>query len=111
MVSNLLWIIIGMGLVTYIPRLLPLIAIKSEVIPPFLQAVLKNVPFAVLGALIFPSIFIIQSGSLLKMTWDDLAFGFIGGSVAFITAYLKWNITFVVLSSIAVLVLYNLVLN
>ncbi|GGH88169.1 branched-subunit amino acid transport protein [Pullulanibacillus pueri] len=109
MTSSVMWVILGMGIVTYVPRVLPLIAMHSEAIPPFLQAVLKNVPYAVLGALIFPSIFIINSGSLLKMTMPDFLFGFIGGSIAFVTAYLNWNITLVVLTSIAGLVIYHLI--
>jgi branched-subunit amino acid transport protein len=107
-VSNVFWIALGMGIVTYIPRMLPLVAIKASGVPPFLQGVLKNVPFAVLGALIFPSIFVIQSGSLLHITWNDFLFGLIGGAVAFFVSYLEWNIIFVVLSSIAVLTIYSL---
>ena len=108
MVSQVIWIILGMGMVTYIPRMLPLVAIKADGMPPFLQGVLKNVPFAVLGALIFPSIFIIQSGSLLHITWGDFLFGLIGGTVAFVVSYLEWNIIFVVLSAIGVLTIYSL---
>jgi len=108
--SQVIWVVIGMGIVTYIPRMLPLVVIKADGVPPFLQGVLKNVPFAVLGALIFPAIFTIQSGSLIHITWDDFLFGLIGGCVAFVASYLGWNIIFVVLSSIAVLTVYSLVI-
>lgn len=110
MVSNVIWVVFGMGLVTYIPRMLPLVAIKADGVPPFLQGVLKNVPFAVLGALIFPAIFTIQSGSLLHITWDDFLFGLIGGAVAFFVSYMEWNIIFVVLSAIGVLTIYSLII-
>lgn len=100
-----LWMILGMGAVTYIPRMLPLVAMKAEGVPPFLQGILKNVPYAVLGALIFPAIFVIHTGDLRHITTGDFLFGLIGGAVAFITAYLGWNIIFVVLSSIAILTL------
>ncbi|MGV3487280.1 MAG: AzlD domain-containing protein [Tuberibacillus sp.] len=109
MFSSAIWAIIGMAVVTYIPRMLPLVAIKADGVPPFLQGVLKNVPYAVLGALIFPAIFIINSGSLLHITLNDFLFGLIGGAVAFITSYLEWNIIFVVLSAIAVLTVYSLI--
>lgn len=108
MPNGLIWIIIGMGAVTYIPRMLPLVFIRTDVIPPFIQAVLKNVPFAVLGALIFPGIFIIQSGHLLSVTHRDLIFGLLGGGMAFITALLEWNIVLVVLSSILILAIYSI---
>ncbi len=108
MPNGLIWIIVGMGLVTYTPRMLPLVFIKTDGVPPFVQAVLKNVPFAVLGALIFPGIFIIQSGHLQSMSLNDLLFGLIGGGMAFVAAMLEWNIVFVVLSAIAVLAIYSL---
>jgi branched-subunit amino acid transport protein len=108
MPSGLIWIIIGMGIVTYLPRMLPLVLIRTDAIPPFVQAVLKNVPFAVLGALIFPSIFIIQSGHLVNITINDLVFGLLGGGVAFVAAFLEWNLVWVVLSSIVVLAIYSI---
>ncbi|WEG12002.1 AzlD domain-containing protein [Pullulanibacillus sp. KACC 23026] len=108
MAHNVMWIIVGMGLVTYIPRMLPLVAIQTDRIPPFVQAVLKNVPFAVLGALIFPGILVIQSGHLSGITMSDFLFGVLGGGVAFITAFLEWNIVFVVLSAIVVLMIYSI---
>ena len=50
-----IWLLIaGMTAVTYIPRLLPLILIKGEKIPARLRAFLSAVPFAALGALLFP---------------------------------------------------------
>lgn len=106
MLSPIFWMIIGMGAVTYIPRMLPLVVLKTERIPQFIQSVLKNVPYAVLGALIFPGIFIIHSSSIQTATFHDILFGVIGGAVAFIVAYLNLNIIFVVLSSILVLSIY-----
>ncbi|MCH1626844.1 AzlD domain-containing protein [Fredinandcohnia sp. SECRCQ15] len=90
--------IIGMALVTYIPRMLPLVVFNSVKLPPFLQGVLKNVPFAILGALIIPGIFTIN---------DDIWFGIIGAATAFIVAYLGANVIMVVLSAIVALSLYS----
>ena len=53
--------IIGMAAVTYVPRMVPLIAFESLKLPGFLERVLKNVPYAVLGALIFPGVRITSS--------------------------------------------------
>ncbi len=91
--------IIGMGLVTYIPRMLPFVLFKGKELPPFIQGVLKNVPYATLGALIFPAIIFIQK--------DDLLYGVLGAAVAFIAAFLGANVIVVVLGSIAVLTLYS----
>lgn len=90
--------IIGMGLVTYLPRMIPFVLFKGKELPPFLQGVLRNVPFATLGALIFPGILLIQ---------EDIWFGLLGAGAAFLTAYLGANVIVVVLSSIAVLTLYS----
>ncbi len=109
--TPLLWVIIGMGAVTYIPRMLPLVILKEELIPVFLQNVLRNVPFAVLGALIFPGIFFINSGSIYQMDWSGFLFGLIGAAAAFTASYFGWNIVLVVLSSIIVLTLYSAVIN
>lgn len=106
--SNLLWMIVGMGIVTYIPRMLPLVSFKHEAIPRFLQNVLRNVPFAVLGALIFPGLFIIDSGSIQHIDTSGFIFGLFGGLTAFLTAYIGWNIVLVVLSAIGVLTVYSL---
>ncbi|OCA84330.1 branched-chain amino acid transporter [Bacillus sp. FJAT-27225] len=94
MKSEIVWMIIGMGIVTYIPRMLPFVLFKGKELPPFLQGVLKNVPFATLGALIFPGILSIN---------EDLRFGLIGAASAFVIAFLGANVIVVVIGSIAVL--------
>ncbi|RIW35327.1 AzlD domain-containing protein [Bacillus salacetis] len=100
MSETILIMIIGMAVVTYIPRLVPLIMFQGKELPSFLQGVLKNVPFAVLGALIFPKILLIQGG--------DIWFGAVGAAAAFLLAYLGANVIVVVLGAIAVLSVYSL---
>ncbi|GAA0182241.1 AzlD domain-containing protein [Clostridium sediminicola] len=55
--NNIIWIILGMMLVTYIPRLLPFIIISEDNIPPKLRKFLNYVPYTALGALIIPGAF------------------------------------------------------
>ena len=100
--SAIVWMIIGMAVVMYIPRMLPFLVFKGKELPPLIQGVLKNVPFAVLGALIFPSILLIQEGNLL--------FGVVGTASAFAIAFLGANVIFVVIGAISVLSLYSLFL-
>jgi branched-subunit amino acid transport protein len=102
MKTEIVWMIIGMGLVTYIPRMLPFVLFKGKELPPFIQGVLKNVPYATLGALIFPAILFIQK--------DDNWYGLFGGVAAIIAAFLGANVIVVVLSSITVLALYSYLL-
>jgi len=92
--NSIVWMIIAMGAVTYIPRMLPLVVFQNIQLPAFVQSILKNVPYATLGALIFPGILFIQ---------DDIFFGLIGAGVAFTLAFLGANVIVVVIGSIFVL--------
>jgi branched-subunit amino acid transport protein len=91
--------ILGMGVVTYIPRMLPLVVFNNVKMPPFLQGVLKNVPYATLGALIVPGIFLIN---------ENIWFGVIGFISALVAAWFGANVIIVVLTAIAVLSVYSL---
>lgn len=97
MSNTMLLIIVGMAIVTYIPRMVPLVFFKTDNINPMIQNILKNVPFAILGALIFPGIVTIH---------EDIKFGFIGAIVAFLTAYLGANLIVVVMTSVSALSIY-----
>ncbi|MGM0838690.1 MAG: AzlD domain-containing protein [Bacillota bacterium] len=94
--------IVGMAVVTYLPRLIPFVMFQGKELPPFVQAVLKNVPYATLGALIVPGIFLIN---------EDIMYGVIGGTVALVVAYLGANVILVVISAIAVLSVYSWVMS
>lgn len=96
--TEMVWMIIGMGLVTFIPRMLPFVLFRGKELPEFLQGILKNVPYATLGALIFPGILLIG---------EDIWYGLVGAFAAFLFAYLGANVIFVVLGSIAVLSAYS----
>jgi branched-subunit amino acid transport protein len=96
---DLIWVIAAMGLVTYIPRMLPLVMFHTNNLNPRIQGILKNVPFAILGALIFPGV--------LKINPDSYLYGIIGAAAAFIAAWLNLNVIVVVLSSILVLYGYT----
>lgn len=95
------WTLLGMTLVTYIPRAFPLTFLEGKELPPVVSGVLRNIPYAVLGALIFPAILYVQEGHLL--------FGIIGTVVAFSLAFIFENVMVVVLGTIGVLALYSFV--
>ncbi|WP_226670030.1 AzlD domain-containing protein [Metabacillus litoralis] len=97
--NMILMMIIGMGFVTYLPRMIPLVALSQLKLPIFVQNVLKNVPYATLGALIVPGIFLIS---------DDLFFGIIGAVAAILIAFTGANVIIVVMGSIGTLVLYSM---
>lgn len=98
--SLIILTIIGMAAVTYIPRMLPFVMFKGKELPPFIQGVLQNVPFATLGALIFPAVLLINEGNLI--------YGLAGATAAFMIAFLGANVIIVVIGSIVVLSIYSL---
>lgn len=85
-------IIIGMSLVTMIPRLLPSFIVDKLEFKPWLNRWLSAIPYAALGALIFPGILMVKEGSPIV--------GIIGGVVAIILAYIGLNVIFVVIGAI-----------
>lgn len=54
--KTILLTILGMALVTYIPRLLPVWHLSSRRLPPLVVVWLRYVPAAVLAAMLFPAI-------------------------------------------------------
>lgn len=56
MKSEILSIIIGMGMVTYVPRWLPLFFLSRRRLPSWLIDWLDFIPAAILSALILPSL-------------------------------------------------------
>ncbi|SIT69035.1 AzlD domain-containing protein [Edaphobacillus lindanitolerans] len=94
------WMILGMAAVTYIPRAIPLTFLEGRELPPAVSGVLRNIPYAVLGALIFPAILYAQE--------TDLLFGVIGTIAALAIAWLGGGVMGTVLGTIAVLAVYSL---
>lgn len=54
--KTILLIILGMGAVTYLPRLLPMLMLSSRSLPPVVIMWLQYVPVAVLAAMLFPAL-------------------------------------------------------
>lgn len=55
-----MYIILGMAFVTYLPRMLPLTLLSKKNIPDILTRFLGYIPVAVLSALLFPSIMMVD---------------------------------------------------
>lgn len=90
---NYLLLIVGMALVTYLPRLLPLISLSERPLPPWLKRFLLYIPYAALGALIVPGAFV--------ATPDMPAAALAGIAVAVFFAWYRGSLTLSVLSSVA----------
>ena len=94
------WMLFGMALVTYIPRMIPLTFLEGKELPPVVSGVLRNIPYAVLGALIFPAILFVQEGNIL--------FGVIGAGRIPNCNFIGGGVMSVVLGTIGVLAVYSL---
>lgn len=99
--NNLWLVVLGMGVVTYLPRMLPIVFLKEIKLPRFWLSFLRFVPYAALGALIFPGI-ISSTGDLASAVW--------GGTVAVLLSLARLNITLVVLGSIGAVYLWSLLI-
>jgi branched-subunit amino acid transport protein len=101
MTGNTMFLVIaGMALVTYLPRLLPFVLFEEVDYPAFLSKILENLRYAILGALIFPGLFLVQ---------EDPYFGILGGSVAFVLSYFGLDIVLVVLGTVGAMSLYSFI--
>jgi branched-subunit amino acid transport protein len=70
--SDYLMLIIGMGLVTYLPRLVPLALLSQRQLPRWLTDWLDLVPVAILSALIAPLLFTSGKPRTLDFSRPDL---------------------------------------
>src|SRR5690625_3151304 len=86
------YIIFGMGLATMIPRFIPAFIVNSFVFRDWMNRWLQSIPYAALGALIFPAILLVKGGAP--------HIGIIGGLVGVALAYFGLNIVLVVIGSI-----------
>lgn len=98
MITSLWVVVLGMAVVTYLPRMVPMVFMKGIHLPRFWMSFLRHVPYAVLGALIFPGI--------LSSTGNS-ASAIFGGAVALLLSWARVSIILTVLGSIATVYLYN----
>ncbi|MFW6238299.1 MAG: AzlD domain-containing protein [Halanaerobiales bacterium] len=91
MMNEHLVMVIGMALVTYLPRMVPMVVLPGLELPSFLERFLGFVPVAVLTALLFPGI--------LESTGRPMTAA-VGGMVALVLAWREYNLMVVVLVSI-----------
>ena len=94
--DNLLILIIGMGLVTFIPRLIPMMWFNDLKLNRFWELFFDYLPYAMLSALIFPSILSASGSAFLSL---------IGFAAALLLSFLNLNSMYVVIGSVFVVYL------
>ena len=87
-------VIIGMVLVTYIPRLIPFYIVSGKALPKKLKRFLEFVPYTALGALLIPGGFTAISGVPLASV--------LGLSFAFLMSWKKGGLIAPVIGAITV---------
>lgn len=100
MIRQLIAVIL-MAVVTYIPRVLPLVLVKNKLNSRFLRSFLYYVPFAVLGAMTFPSIL---------YSTQHISSAVIGMIVAVALAYFEKNLLTVAISAIVTVYVCELII-
>lgn len=67
--SQGLLLVLGMAVVTYLPRLLPMLLLSTDKLPSFLKRFFDFVPYAVLTTLIFPEILFFHRSARFGYCW------------------------------------------
>lgn len=96
----ILLIIIGMSLATMVPRFIPAFIVDRVNFPPWINQWLNAIPYAALGALIFPGILTVKP--------EEPHIGLIGGFVAIILSFIGLNVVLVVIGAIATVYLLTM---
>ncbi len=68
--TTILITLVGMAMVTYLPRLIPAWALRDKQLPAFIIAWLRYVPVAVLAALLLPSL--LMEGTQINFSASNL---------------------------------------
>ena len=82
--------ILVMALVTYIIRMVPLVFFRKKITSPFLRSMLYYLPYAVLSAMVIPSVFS-STGSVITAA--------VGLAVALLLAFFRRSLLTVALGA------------
>ena len=91
--TNIILLILGMSIVTFIPRLIPAVLVDKMHFGPKTEKFLKLIPYTAMAALIFPGIITVDSANPI--------IGITGGLVAAVLAWRKCPVMVCVLAAIA----------
>lgn len=100
---NYIYLIVGMGVVTYFPRLLPATILSQREIPDILVRFLRYVPVAVLSALFLPGVLMVENKIILS-TSNPL---FVATLFTFPLAYWKKSMFLTVLVGMGIIIFLN----
>ena len=100
---NSLWMLVAlMAVVTYLPRMLPMVMFRRFKFPPFWKRFLRFIPYAALSALVFPG-FLTSTGNPVS--------ALAGGLAAFVLAWYRFNLMLIVLGGILGVMIWQSLYN
>ncbi len=91
--TNIVILILGMAVVTFIPRAIPAVLVDRMHFGPKTEKFLKLIPYTAMAALIFPGVLTVDSANPV--------IGIVGGLVAAVLAWCKCPVMVCVLAAIA----------
>lgn len=94
MSNMVIMLIVGMALVTYIPRAIPAVLLDKLKFKAKMEKFLQLIPYTAMAALIFPNI--------LWVDESNLTIGLLGALTAAVLAWVRMPIIVVVICAIAV---------
>ena len=89
---NIIILILGMSLVTYVPRALPAVLIDKMNFNPSMEKFLRLIPYTAMAALVFPAV--------INVDPSHIEIGLIGALVAGVLACKKLPVMVVVIAAI-----------
>lgn len=92
--AEIIFLIVGMAAVTYIPRAIPAVLIDKMKFGSKIEKFLKLIPYTAMSALIFPGVFTVDS--------DKPWIGIVGGFTAGLFAWKRAPLIVCVFAAIAV---------
>ena len=99
---EILLLLLGMCLVTYLPRALPAVLVERMHFSDKVEQFLKLIPYTAMVSLIFPNVLFVDEANI----WIGIA----GAAVAAVLAFIKCPVMVCVLSAIAADVLLYMLL-
>jgi len=105
--GSVLLLLLGMALVTYVPRMAPLVILSRLQLPSWFARWLACVPVAVMAALVAPALLLKREGaaSVLWFSWDN--HGLLAALPTFAVALRTRNIFATVVTGLAAVFLLN----
>lgn len=98
-------VILGMSVVTYLPRVLPIIVLSKIRMPEWFMRWLKYIPTAVLSALLVPELFV--SGQTVNLSFSNR--NLLAALPCFFMAYKTKNLFLTVVTGITAMMILNFV--